>query len=74
MDNGNEPAMTRIEPTPAELAEYAAAGAATTPEGPSPAELVELCNLHGDRMWSEGRYTTARALYLAAQHIEETMT
>ncbi len=55
----------------ADKAEYDREWAATTKEGPSATELVELCIIHADKMWDEGWYTTARALYLAAEKIAE---
>ena len=54
----------------ADKAQYQQEWAATTPAEPSAQELVELCNIHGDKMWDEGWYTSARALYLAAEEIE----
>lgn len=64
--------MTTIEERKAtDQIEYEAARLATTKEGPSAPELVELCNIHADKMWNEGWYTTARALYLAAEKLDE---
>jgi hypothetical protein len=64
-------AATIEERKAADEAQYEVERAATTPEGPTPQELAELCDIHAEKMWGEGWYTTARALYLAAEKLNE---